>query len=63
MNQLESEGYEAHSQHTRRPENPYLKKAEYWDNGWFRRQREQLIHELRMGDVNRLQPFWKWIKG
>ena len=62
-NLIQQEGYEAHAQNERRSQNPYLLKAKAWDDGWCKRQREQLIHRLESDKIGRMQSFVDFIIG
>lgn len=57
------QGYEAHRQHATRWRNPYLMQAKAWDDGWCKRQKEELNKSGNTDKANRVQNFGKFILG
>lgn len=56
-----NEGIQAHKDHATRMNNPYLAKALAWDNGWTRRQREELNLGGKVEDARKVKRFKEWI--
>lgn len=57
-----NQGHQAHADHKRRTDNPYMALAAEWDRGWRKRQVDQLTASGKGLEAARISGFAKFVK-